>query len=221
MACQPTPAGPGLPGVRLAGRDVRGGHRRADGADLHRGTGVLPTHRGDPRPWQTVIAPGDGSDRADSPAVMTVHNLPLLMGGSTALAYIIGVALLGHSSRRRSRCRGVAAPRSPSGRRTGNQRTQGDCTMTATAEPNRRPDRLRFRTGAPARHPLSADEIRAVRRIVFDEHGLLGCQRPVRLSSPSTNRTSRRRAGVHGRAIRSSGARGSSCWTGTAVREPI
>jgi amino acid transporter len=45
--------------------------------------------------WNTVIAPAIGLIGLTALLYMTVINLPLLVGGSTALAYIIGVALLG------------------------------------------------------------------------------------------------------------------------------
>ena len=51
--------------------------------------------RADTRLWNTVIAPAIGLIGLTALLYMTVINLPLLVGGSTALAYIIGVALLG------------------------------------------------------------------------------------------------------------------------------
>ena len=86
---------------------------------------------------------------------------------------------------------------------------------TATIE-SRRPNRL----GAPDHplNPLSADEIRAVRRIVDDERSARR-ERPVRL------RRARRAAQEDAcwpsrRVTRSTGAPGSCCWTGRPVRAP-
>ncbi len=51
--------------------------------------------RADTRLWNTLIAPVIGLIGLTAMLYMTVINLPLLVGGSTTLAYVIGVALLG------------------------------------------------------------------------------------------------------------------------------
>ena len=51
--------------------------------------------RFDTRPWHTVIAPSLGFIGLAILSVMTAVNLPLLVGGSTTLAAIIGVVLAG------------------------------------------------------------------------------------------------------------------------------
>jgi amino acid transporter len=48
----------------------------------------------DTRPWQTLIAPGLGFVGLAAILVVLVQNLPLLMGGSTALGVGAGVLLL-------------------------------------------------------------------------------------------------------------------------------
>jgi amino acid transporter len=50
--------------------------------------------RVDTRPWQTVVAPGLGFLGLVAVLVVLVQNLPLLMGGSTALGVGAGVLLL-------------------------------------------------------------------------------------------------------------------------------
>jgi amino acid transporter len=51
--------------------------------------------RADARLWNTLIAPAIGLIGLTAMLYMTVINLPLLVGGSTTLAFIIGVVLLG------------------------------------------------------------------------------------------------------------------------------
>ncbi|AWT56484.1 APC family permease [Mycolicibacterium smegmatis] len=52
-------------------------------------------HRVDPRPWNTLVAPTLGFLGLAALSVLTAANLPLLVGGSTTLAGVIGVLLAG------------------------------------------------------------------------------------------------------------------------------
>ena len=52
-------------------------------------------HRVDTRTWHTLVAPGLGLAGLATLLVMTADNLPLLVGGSTTAAAVIGVVLIG------------------------------------------------------------------------------------------------------------------------------
>ena len=52
-------------------------------------------HRVDTRTWHTLVAPGLGLAGLAALLVMTAYNLPLLVGGSTTAAAVIGVVLVG------------------------------------------------------------------------------------------------------------------------------
>ena len=123
----------------------------------------------DTRPWHTLVAPGLGLVGLAVLPVMTAVNLPLLVGGSTTLAAVIGVLLVGTFAGGAvvAACaRTQAAPMIPHPF----DRQGAHLMSTATIEsvdqtPSAAPDHPLA--------PLTADEIRAVRRIV-DAHGLLG-----------------------------------------------